>query len=90
MNEASDKLKPVTVSTASGGSALVCQMERIAREGWCGQPATHKWHTKDGYILVCNRCILGVYLCGGNLTPIEAPNAGAETPRTKGVTRVAD
>jgi hypothetical protein len=49
-------------------------MEKISREGFCGKPATHKWHTKDGYILVCDDCLMGIYLCGGNLTPI-APNA---------------
>ena len=34
MNEASDKLKPVIVSTPSGGSAAVCI--------YCGQPNTDK------------------------------------------------
>ena len=56
--------------TEARGSALTCQMERISREGLCGKPATHKWHTKDGYILVCDDCLMGINLCGGNLTPI--------------------
>ena len=66
--------KTFAIIPTASVAAITCQMERISREGFCGKPATHKWHSKEGYIMVCDQCIMGVYLCGGDLAPI-APRA---------------
>ena len=50
---------------------LLCGMESVSRDGNCNRPATHIWTHPDGTTPVCKRCILSVWVCGGQLTEIK-------------------
>lgn len=77
--DADNMPEPTGPVEAMAERELSCKMEHVARDGLCGRKATHIWRTKTEDIPVCDICLLGPYICGGDLIPIPTPSNPQQT-----------
>lgn len=50
---------------------MKCEMDCVSRDK-CGRPATHIWTDPKGRETpICDRCEINVFVCGGEIRPIQ-------------------